>query len=233
MSRAPLLLPALAFLAAVVADGHGLALPACALALLACAPRRTRPVAAFAIAGLLCAGWRGHPARIVAETRTLRVTGTVVGDVSAGNGYTAPLALDGGLGSGFGDGLAVRARLREPLAPGERLVVRGRLVPFDEARNPGEPSPREIGLAQGLAGELIGQRVIARAPPDPRDARAWAARLRAVLSLRLRAALREPEATVVAGALWGERGMLPRDLRDDFRLPARCTCSSPRDCTSA
>jgi competence protein ComEC len=47
--------------------------------------------------------------------------------------------------------------------------------------------------------------------------RTWAARARAVLSARLRAVLREPEATVVAGALWGERGTLPRDIRDDFQ----------------
>jgi competence protein ComEC len=33
----------------------------------------------------------------------------------------------------------------------------------------------------------------------------------------LRSVLREPEATVVAGALWGERGTLPRDVRDDFQ----------------
>jgi competence protein ComEC len=45
----------------------------------------------------------------------------------------------------------------------------------------------------------------------------WAARARAWLSVRLRSVLREPEATVVAGALWGERGTLPRDLRDDFQ----------------
>ena len=47
--------------------------------------------------------------------------------------------------------------------------------------------------------------------------RTWAARARAALSLRLRSVLREPEATVIAGALWGERGTLPRDLRDDFQ----------------
>ncbi|MEA2665441.1 MAG: hypothetical protein QOI11_2385, partial [Candidatus Eremiobacteraeota bacterium] len=190
MTRAPLLLPALAFLAAVAAEAHGLAAPACTLAVLACAARRTRAVAAFALAGLLCAAWRGHPAQIPSESRTLRVAGTVVGDVRAENGYVAPLALDGGLGArfggGLGAGLVVRARLREAVVPGERVVVRGRLVPFDQARNPGEPSPRALGLAEGLAGELIGQRVIARAPPDPRDARAWAARLRAVLSARLR-----------------------------------------------
>ncbi len=209
MSRAPLLLPALAFLAAVTADAHGLIPLAGALAVLACAAHRTRVVAAFALAGLLCAAWRGHPPQILTETRTVRVAGTVIGDVRAENGYEAPLALDGGP--------VVRARLREPIGPGDRLVVRGRLVPFDEARNPGEASPRALGLAEGLAGELIGQLVIARAPPDPRDARTWATRLRAALSVRLRTVVREPEATVVAGALWGERGTLPRGLRDDFQ----------------
>jgi competence protein ComEC len=213
VTRAPLLFPALAFLAAILAEGGGFAVPACALAVLVCSARRTRSVAAFALAGLLCASLRGHPSQILSESRTVRVAGTVVGDVRAENGYVAPLALDGGLGAG----LVVRATVREAVVPGERILVRGRLVPFDEARNPGEPSPRAIGLAEGLAGELIGQRVIARAQPDPRDARAWAARLRAMLSARLRAVLREPEATVVAGALWGERGTLPRDLRDDFQ----------------
>ncbi len=209
MSRAPLLLPALAFVAAIVADAHGLAPAAGALAVPACAPRRTRTAAAFVLAGLLCAAWRGHPPQIPAETHTARFAGTVVGDVQADDGYAAPLAIDGGI--------VVRARLRQAVVPGERVVVRGRLVPFDEARNPGELSPRALGLAQGLAGELIGQRIVARAPPDPRDARTWGARLRAGLSARLRAALHEPEATVVAGALWGERGTLPPGVHDDFQ----------------
>ena len=66
-------------------------------------------------------------------------------------------------------------------------------------------------------GALLRGRVTARAPPDPRDTRTWPARARAWLSARLRSMLREPEATVVAGALWGERGTLPADLRDDFQ----------------
>ena len=140
-----------------------------------------------------------------------RYAGTVTGDVRADeNGATFAFALD--------YGIVVRAHVRDAtIVPGERVLVRGRLVPFDEPRNPGEPSRRAIALGEGLAGELAGNRVLARAPPDPRDVRTWAARARAALSERLRAVLREPEATVVAGALWGERGTLPRDIRDDFQ----------------
>ena len=158
----------------------------------------------------LAAAWRGEPATIDAETHTQRWTGTVVGDVRRGADDAAfAFALDGGP--------LVRASVRGPVAPGERLVVRGRLAPFDEARNPGEPSRRAIAVGEGLAGELVAGRVVARAPPDPRDVRAWAARLRAALSTRLRALIPEPEATVLAGALWGERGTLPHALRDDFQ----------------
>ena len=211
MARAPLLLPAAGFIAAIVADAHGFAAVACCVALGLLAYRWTRLLAAFALAGLVLARMYGHPPMVTEETRTARFGGTVTGDVRADeNGATFVLALD--------TGIVVRAHVRDgTIVPGERVVVRGRLVPFDEARNPGEPSRRAIALGEGLAGELAGDRVVARAPPDPRDVRTWAARARAALSARLRSVLREPEATVVAGALWGERGTLPRELRDDFQ----------------
>ena len=211
MARAPLLLPAACFVVAVAADAHGLAALACALALGALAYRHARVPAAFALAGLLLARWHGHPPLLGEETRMARYAGTVVGDVRTDeNGATFAFALD--------SGIVVRAHVRDDaIVPGARVVMRGRLVPFDEPRNPGEPSRRAIALGEGLAGELAGNRVLSRAPPDPRDVRTWAARARAALSVRLRAVLREPEATVVAGALWGERGTLPRDIRDDFQ----------------
>lgn len=210
MARAPLLLPALAFIGAIAADAHGIAALAYASAIVACASLRTRVIGAFVLAGVLCAAWRGHPALILEETHTIRVGGTVVGDVIGGEGgATALLALSGGP--------LVRATLFDAVEPGERIIVRGRLVPFDEARNPGEPSPRAIGIADGLAGELVGGHVVQREGVDPHDVHAWPARLRAALSRRLRSVLREPEATVVAGALWGERGTLPADLHDAFQ----------------
>jgi competence protein ComEC len=211
MARAPLALPALAFLTAVAADARGLAALACAFAVGTMSYRAARIPALFALAGLAFAMWHGHPPMLSEESHTARFTGTVVGDVRADEaGAAFAFALD--------RGAVVRAHVRDDaVVPGERLVVRGRLVPFDEARNPGEPSRRAIALGEGLAGQLDDDRVIARAPPDPHDARTWAARARAVLSARLRASLREPEATVIAGALWGERGTLPADVRDDFQ----------------
>ena len=211
MNRAPLLLPSLAFMGAVAADAYGFAAFAAACAVGTLSYRRVRLVGAFALAGLLLASWRGHPAMITDESRTARFAGTVVGDVRAGDeGASFAFALQ--------RGIVVRARVRDgDVMPGERLVVRGRLEPFDEPRNPGEPSRRAIALGEGLAGELAGRDVVERTPPDPRDVRTWAARARAALSARLRASIREPEATVIAGALWGERGTLPAELRDDFQ----------------
>ncbi|HEY0403806.1 MAG TPA: DNA internalization-related competence protein ComEC/Rec2 [Blastococcus sp.] len=211
MTRAPLLFPALALVAAVAAEARGLALIACVLAVGTVSYARLRIAGAFALAGLVLAARYGHSAVLTQESRTARFAGTVTGDVRVDDGGAAfAFALE--------NGIVVRARVRDPaVAPGERLTLRGRLVPFDEARNPGEPSRRAIALGEGLAGELVANRIVARAGPDARDARTWAARIRAALSARLRAAVREPEATVIAGALWGERGTLPRDLRDDFQ----------------
>ena len=213
MTRVPLLLPALAFICAVVADAHGLGLLALGVAALALADRRAHRCAAFGVAGLLAATCLGHPWIVTEESRIARFAGTVTGDVrrDEGGSMTFPFALD--------TGIVVRATLHlDSAVPGDRLVLRGRIVPFDEARNPGEPSRRAIAVAEGLAGELIADRIVARAPPDPRDARAWAARLRAALSARLRSVLHEPEASVIAGALWGERATLPEELRQQFQM---------------
>jgi competence protein ComEC len=211
VARSRLIAPAAAFVGAVAADAYGGAVWTAVAAFGAFAVPRVRIAGCAALAGLLVAARFGHPPMLTEESRTARFTGTVVGDTRVDEaGATFAFALK--------DGSVVRTHLYgSSVAPGERLVLRGRLVPFDEARNPGEPSRRAIALAEGLAGELIANRVVARAPPDPRDARTWPARLRAVLSARLRTALREPEATVVAGALWGERGTLPAELRDQFQ----------------
>ncbi|HZX68189.1 MAG TPA: ComEC/Rec2 family competence protein, partial [Candidatus Elarobacter sp.] len=211
MVRAPLFLPALAFIAAIVADAYGWVAIAGAAGIAALILRGTRRCGVFALAGLLVAARFGHPTVVVEETRTAQFPGVVVGDVRADDGGTTfAFVLD--------RGIVVRARLRAAVvSPGERLILRGRLVPFDEPRNPGEPSRRAIALAEGLAGELITDRIIARGPPDRNDMRTWAARLRAALSARLRGALREPEASVVAGALWGERAALPDELREEFQ----------------
>ena len=211
MARSPLVPVAVAFVGAIVAEAHGLAGFVVLAALVGLVFVRTRPAACLLFAGLAIGSRLGHPPMLEAESRSGRFAGTIVGDIRAGdNGVVFPFALD--------QGMVVQAHLYGGrVAAGDRVLVRGRLVPFDEARNPGEPSRRAIALAEGVAGELIGERILARAPPDPRDARTWPARLRAALSARLRGTLREPEATVIAGALWGERGMLSDTLRDEFQ----------------
>jgi competence protein ComEC len=221
--RAPLLVPAIAALLAIDAEQHawgGAALAvvvlACTLAYYSCGRGRNERVVIIAIAtafgaGIAVSAVRGHPATLTNERATARYTATVTGDVRDGDEGTSSTVLDvDGVG-------VVRATLREHIVPGERILVRGRLEPFDEPRNPGEPSMREIERDDGFSGRLASARLLAHAPPDPHDIRAWAARLRAAASQRVRANIPEPSATILAGALWGERGALPDDLRDAFQ----------------
>jgi competence protein ComEC len=154
-----------------------------------------------------------HPraAMLEREEATARYTARAVGDVRDGDdGRAAALLRIAGVG-------VVRATLDRQIVPGEGLVVRGRLAPFDEPRNPGEPSMREIEADDGVVGRLANARVIRTTGIDGWDASAWAARLRATASRRIRAVMPEPEATILAGALWGERGTLPDDLHDAFQ----------------
>jgi competence protein ComEC len=217
--RAPLLVPAIAALLAIEAEQHGWTFAALTV-MLACTlwfyrkgPYRTTAVAvalAFAT-GTIISVARGHPPVVADERATARYTAVVTGDVrenDTGTSSTA-LAIDG-IGT-------VRATLREHVVPGERVLVRGRLEPFDEPRNPGEPSMREIERDDGFVARLAGARLLAHAPPDALDVRAWAARMRAAASQRIRASIPEPSATILAGALWGERGALPDDLHDAFQ----------------
>jgi len=220
--RAPLLIPAVAALFAIVAEQHGWVFAAlivvglaCTVSYHTCHSRSGRAIViAVAVAfgaGTVVSVLRGHPATLTSERATARYTATVTGDVRDGDAGTSSTVLElDGVG-------AVRATLRERIVPGERVLVRGRLEPFDEPRNPGEPSMREIERDDGFAGRLASARLLAHAPPDPRDIRAWAARLRAAASQRIRASIPEPSATILAGALWGERGALPDDLHDAFQ----------------
>ena len=152
----------------------------------------------------------GHFSAAVAESPTARYEGTIVGDVRAvGNERTFPFAIDGGP--------VVRAHTATQAAAGERLLVRGRIEPLDEPRNPGEPSPRELGFEEGLSGELTIGAVLAREPPDLRDPRVWMPIARGRASAAVRRIIAEPEASVLAGALWGERGDVPESVRAEFQ----------------
>jgi len=221
--RAPLLVPAVAALLAIIAEQHGwgyvalaVVVLACTVAYYSCGRGSNERAIAVAVAIAFGAGAavsiaRGHPTMLTNERATARYTGTVTGDVRDGDEGTSSTVLDvDGIG-------VVRATLRESVVPGERVLVRGRLEPFDEPRNPGEPSMREIERDDGFVGRLAGARLLAHAPPDPHDVRAWAARLRATAARRIRANIPEPSATILAGALWGERGALPDELHDAFQ----------------
>ncbi|HEV8019911.1 MAG TPA: DNA internalization-related competence protein ComEC/Rec2 [Candidatus Lustribacter sp.] len=217
MRRAPLLVPAAVALLAIVAEQHGWALSAfiavgCGCTLAYKGRRSARVAVALACgAGVAFSALRGHPPVLTNDRATARYAATVIGDVKESDSGLSSTVLEiAGVG-------AVRASLRERVAPGERLVVRGRLEPFDEPRNPGEPSMREIERDDGFVARLASAHLLARAPPDPRDINAWAARLRAAASRRIRAVIPEPSATILAGALWGERGTLPDELHAAFQ----------------
>jgi len=88
---------------------------------------------------------------------------------------------------------------------------------FDQARNPGEPDPRALASERGLDARLTRARILAAGEPDPRDPRTWLPLARVWASTRVRSRIEEPYASILAGALWGERGALPPDLRAEFQ----------------
>jgi competence protein ComEC len=116
------------------------------------------------------------------------------------------------------DGTLASTNMRDTtLNVGDRLLLRAKREAFDDARNPGEPAERDIEAERGVACRLVHARIIARASPDPADVSLWLPRARAWGSQRIHALLGEPDATILAGAMWGERGTLPSDLRAEFQ----------------
>jgi competence protein ComEC len=212
VQRAPLLVPAAAFVLGVLADAHDLTVVFGILLAGASLVRRDLAVACGAgFAGLAIGHFHGHPASIEHEYRTARYAGTVAGDVRTdGTSTDFPLTIDG-----WG---TLRAAAHQPVRAGERIVVVGRIEPLDEPRNPGEPSGRVLAIDDGIVGALDVERVVSRAPPDLHDCRIWPAIVRERAAAIVRDAVPEPAATVLAGALWGERGALPQNVRDDFQV---------------
>ena len=147
---------------------------------------------------------------IPAEHRTARYAATLLDREVTDDGSTAmTLALD--------DGTIVLARARTGApALGTQLIVRGRLAPFDGARNPGEPSERAIEHDRSIDGRLDGAEILSVTGSH------WSppivlARLHEWAHDRLRERLDEPAASVLAGELWGERSALPPLLRTEFK----------------
>lgn len=217
MNRAHLVPTALAFVTGVASDVVGVAVPVLGavvtLAVLARAASgvvRANGVAALAL-GMLYARTVAHPPAPAPDAHVMRLPVTVV-DARASDGGRTEAAVR------LGDGaLATLALAGDPPPIGTRLLVAAKRAAFDDARNPGEPSLRAIEAERGIAWHLVHARVVARAPPDTRDASLWIARTRAWASARLHATLGEPDATLLAGAMWGERGTLPPDLRAEFQ----------------
>ena len=113
---------------------------------------------------------------------------------------------------------AARSRIdsRRPPASGSRVELLG-VSAFDEARNPGEPSERELERERGLDAQLESAAVLQSMPGSLGDARAWLPRAHEWAHARLAQRLGEPFASVLAGELWGERSTLPPDLRAEFQ----------------
>jgi competence protein ComEC len=210
---------ALGAAAVTVTGADGRLLVACGLLALgvfaALRARKAGSLAALAIAscaGMTSAWLHGLHAVSFQEERTARYAGTVLDVVSESGAETAiAFALD--------RAGTVAVTLKPPIPSiGSRLVVRGRLLPFDGPRNPGEPDLRSLEAERGLDGRLADARVLSVGPPRAGfDLRIAIARLRAWASARLRARMDPTYAALVAGELWGARGDLPPELRAEFQ----------------
>ncbi len=102
-------------------------------------------------------------------------------------------------------------------AIGSDVVVRGRLEPFDDARNPGETSENAIERERGLDAQLEAATVLSSSAGSPWDSRTWLSRAHEWAHEQFALRLGEPFASVVAGELWGERSSPPPDLRAEFQ----------------
>jgi competence protein ComEC len=188
-----------------------------AIGLLAYCLVRTRSIALASLLAIALASGavdaRGAQATqpTVAAGRTTRFSGTVLGDVRASDTLSSTFAF----GLDRGPAILVQARGAAP-ETGAHLRLRGHIEPFDEARNPGEPREVDLERERGLTARLAGAQILAHLPPA-NDPRALLARARGWALRTVRARLPEPDASIIAGALWGERAALPPDLRAEFQ----------------
>jgi competence protein ComEC len=116
------------------------------------------------------------------------------------------------------DGLTVAVRTRGPSPePGSRIVIHGNLEPFDDARNPGEPSEAAIERERGLDAEIVNAEITVESEQRRLSFDALLARAHTWALEQLQQRLGEPAASIVAGELWGERGALSPDLHAEFQ----------------
>ncbi|HKE37825.1 MAG TPA: DNA internalization-related competence protein ComEC/Rec2, partial [Candidatus Baltobacteraceae bacterium] len=167
-------------------------------------------LAAVLVLGALSGWLRARTEPRVTEQRTARYDAVVLDRSGDGDGVVRI------------EGLRVLARFPDPVPPiGANVVVRGRLVPFDGPRNPEEPSERALQRERGIDGRLESAAVL-KTSVALRHAQGdtigiWLAQAHAWAHEQLRARLGEPNASVLAGELWGERSALPPDLRAEFQ----------------
>ena len=217
MGRLPIVVLAVAFLAGVAAELYEFAVfavaAALALTIVLRFPSLAPRVALFCVfvLGIVDAHALGHPAFPRSDGHIRRESALVVDERPASDGLVNTTVR-------FADGTQGSATLPAPAEQiGARIVLRGKRVPFDQPRNPGEPSAREIASERGISWRIARARVMSREPPDLRDIGLYCARLRAWASARVHERFPEPEATILAGAMWGERGALAPDLREEFQ----------------
>jgi len=176
-------------------------------------------IAGALIAGATCAWYERRSEPVFQEMRTARYTGVVLGDEQVSNGSVSfSCALDNGptvLASVYGS---------SPPPLGARVLLRGRIEPFDEARNPDEPSERDIESERGLQAHLVTAQILSILPAPTfspthidRALVVVLARVHGWALTQLRTYLPEPQASVVAGELWGERSALPPELHEEFQ----------------
>jgi competence protein ComEC len=100
---------------------------------------------------------------------------------------------------------------------GRIMRVRGRAVIPGGPRNEGEPAERDQladqGVAVLLSAPAIRDVTLEGAAPG---IEAWLARLREQFATAIESRLPPLEATVLEGVLWGDRGNLPAELRQEF-----------------
>jgi competence protein ComEC len=217
VGRLPIVVLAGAFLAGAVAELLGIA-PFALVAAVSLGAALRSPAASTRVGlllvlllGVVDARTFGHPAVPRSDRHIRRESAVVVDERPASDGLVNTTVR-------FTDGTQGSAELPTPAEQiGARIVLRGKRVPFDGPRNPGEPSAREIASERGLSWRIARARVMSREPPDLGDAGLYCARLRAWASTRIHERFPEPEATILAGAMWGERGALPPDLREEFQ----------------
>jgi len=184
-----------------------------ALAIYICFGRespRFRAALLVALVAAACNAVHRHDQADFAERRTARYAATLLERENEGDGSSSlTLELD--------NGAVVQARVRGAAPPpGARLIVRGRLEPFDDARNPDEPSERDMERERGLAGRLDAA-AIESVLGSRWSAAIALARAHEWAHEQLRERLGEPAASVLAGELWGERSSLPPALRTEFQ----------------